>query len=42
MYFIYHAVKKNQIFDEIHNNNNATTIHRGVEKKTIQPKTNMK
>jgi hypothetical protein len=33
MYFIYHAVKKNQIFDEIHNNNNATTIHRGVEKK---------
>ncbi len=42
MYFIYHAVKKNQIFDEIHNNNNATTIHRSVEKKTIQPKTNMK
>ena len=42
MHFIYHTVKKNQIFDEIHNNNNATTIHRGVEKKTIQPKTNMK
>jgi len=26
----------------MHNNNNATTLHRGVEKKTIQPKTNMK
>ncbi|VXC37804.1 conserved hypothetical protein [Maribacter litoralis] len=42
MYFIYAPVKKNQIFDEMHNNNNATTLRRGVEKKTIQPKTNMK
>lgn len=42
MHFIYAPVKKNQIFDEMRNNNNATTLHRDVEKKTIQPKTNMK
>jgi len=41
-YFIYVTLKKILIFDEIRNNNNATTLNRGVEKKTIQPKTNMK
>jgi hypothetical protein len=33
MYFIYKLVKKNLIFDEMRNNNNATTLHRGVKKK---------
>ncbi len=33
MHFIYAPVKKNQIFDEMRNNNNATTLYRDVEIK---------
>ena len=42
LHLIYTPFKKNQIFDEMRNNNSVTTLHRDTEKKTIQPKTNMK
>ncbi len=42
MYFIYRNLKKNLIFDELHQMKTPRYKNRGVSKKTIQPKTNQK